>query len=105
MLWAELVETAAKVMSPHNVKRTIRDHLLERHEWLASGSAKNSSVSIGGETFRGNKRTVGEQLSCDEHYSRIVHAWPHEHGTGSEKHENDKARLLLSVPEEHYYIT
>jgi len=69
------------------------------------GSAKNSNVTIDGETFRGNKRTVGEQLSCEELYRRITSAWPHEHGTGSEKHENDKARLLLSVPEEHYYIT
>jgi len=104
LLWDELLGIAANVISPHNIKRSIRDHLLERHEWLASGSAKNSNVVVDGETFRGNKRTVGEQLSC-ELYQRIIHAWPHEHGTGSEKHENDKARLLLSVPEEHYYIT
>jgi len=105
MLRDELLDIAAEVISPHNIKRTIKDHLLERHEWLASGSARNSGVSIDGEVYRGNKRTVGEQLSCEELYQRIVHAWPSEHGTGSEKHENDKARLLLSVPEEHYYIT
>ena len=105
LLRDELVDVASKVISPHNIKRTIRDHLLERHEWLASGSAKNSSVTIDGEMFRGNKRTVGEQLSCDELYDKIIRAEPREHGTGSEKHENDKARLLLSVPEEHYYIS
>jgi len=35
MLWDELLGVAAEVVSPHNVKRTIKDHLLERHEWLA----------------------------------------------------------------------
>ena len=47
---------------------------------------------------------MGERLSCEALHARILSVWPHEHGTGSEKHENDKARLLLSVPEEHYYI-
>jgi len=105
MLSEELMDVAAEVISPHNIKRSIKDHLIERHEWLASGSARNSEVSIDGEVYRGSKRTVGERLSSEELYARIVNAYPSEHGTGSEKHENERARLLLSVPEEHYYIT
>jgi len=58
MLWNELLTVAAEVISPHNIKRSIKDHLLERHEWLASGSAKNSGVVVSGETFRGNIRKL-----------------------------------------------
>lgn len=91
---------------PKRPKQESYLHFLERrHEWITSGSAAGTSVTVKGKVYRANKRVWGETIDAQVEAAKLFNSKPEEHSTASEKYENGKARAIFGTHTDHFSIS